>query len=151
MAYINIKDVLDKVREYEKKLEEYYAAIRDESNDNGVRLLTYYFSRHRNHLSNAIAGYDSRTIERIINVKLKYDVNFDPEKSFHLLKIPPSEIKGRELLKAAVEYDMELINLYKKILEQPLGPEPAAFIESLLHLEEKDVVMIKKMIAMDYF
>jgi len=151
MAYINIGDVLDKVREYEKKLEDYYAAIRDESEDNGVRLLTYYFSRHRNHLSNALSSYDSRSIEHIRNVKLKYDVNFDPGKSFHLLKISPCEIKGRELLEASAEYDMELINLYKKILERPLGPEPKAFIESLLHVEEKDIVMIKKMIAMDYF
>ncbi len=151
MAYGNIGNLLDKVREYEKKLEKYYAAIRDESEDNGVRLLTYYFSKHRNHLSNALSSFNSDTIVRIKNVKLKYDVGFDPEKSFHLLKIPPREIKGRELLKASVEYDMELIHLYKKILEQPLGPEPAAFIESLLRVEEKDVVMIKKMIAMDYF
>jgi hypothetical protein len=151
MAYISIEDVLGSVRQYEKKLEKYYEAIRDESNDNGVRLLTYYFSRHRNHLSNALEGYDSAAIQRIKHVKLKYDVNFDPEKSFHLLKIPPNEIRGRQLLEASVEYDMELINLYKKILEQPLGPEPASFIESLLRVEERDIVMIKKMIAMDYF
>ncbi|MCK5094825.1 MAG: hypothetical protein KAR18_08875, partial [Spirochaetes bacterium] len=61
------------------------------------------------------------------------------------------DVRGRELLEAAAGYDAELVNLYKQILQQPLGPEAQVLIESLIRVEERDIVMIKKMIAMNYF
>lgn len=151
MAIINIEDLLDRAREFEVRLEKYYASIRDESQDNGVRLLTYYLSRHRRHLEEALSDYNPEELSRIGGVKLKYDIEFYPEKAFHLMKTPPQEVKGRELLEAAVGYDTELVDLYKKILEQPLSTEAAVLIESLIRLEERDIVMLKKMIAMNYF
>ena len=54
-------------------------------------------------------------------------------------------------LEAAVGYDAELVDLYKKILQQPLSTEAAVLIESLIRLEERDIIMLKKMIAMNYF
>jgi len=78
-------------------------------------------------------------------------VDFDPEKAFHLLKTPPKDVKGMELLETSVEYDAQLVTLYKKILKQPIGPEATILVESLVRVEEKDIVMIKKMIAMNYF
>ena len=44
-----------------------------------------------------------------------------------------------------------MIELYKQILQQPLGGLGAVIFESLVRIEERDVVMIKKMIAMNYF
>ena len=151
MAFESIGDILDKAAEFENKLEKYYAAIRDESQDNGVRLLTFYFSRHRKHLTNALKGYDADKIARIRKVKLKYKIDFDPEMAFHLLKTPADQVRGQELLETSVEYDEELVALYKKILDQSIGQEATILVESLIKVEEKDIVMIKKMIAMNYF
>ncbi|HEB10900.1 MAG TPA: hypothetical protein ENI06_06770 [Spirochaetales bacterium] len=151
MAIISIEDLLNRAREFEERLEKYYASIRDESQDNGVRLLTYYLSRHRRHLEEALSDYSPEELSRIGRVKLKYDIEFYPEKVFHLMKTPPQEVKGRELLEAAVGYDTELVDLYKKILQQPLSTEAAVLIESLIRLEERDIIMLKKMIAMNYF
>ena len=82
---------------------------------------------------------------------MKYDIEFYPEKEFKLIKTPPQEVGGEELLDAAVGYDLELISLYKSILKQPLHEEAAALMESLVKMEEKDIVMLKKMIATHYF
>jgi len=151
MAIVSIGDLVERAQKFEGKLEEYYAQIRDESKDNGVRLLTYYLSRHRRHLQQVMDKFEPDMIDRILKVKLKYDIDFDADKNFHLINKPPDRIKGKELLEAAVNYDMELINLYNNMLEQPLGEDARVFIEGLKRLEEKDVVMLKKMIAMDYF
>jgi len=151
MAFVNIGDVLERAREFEERLEKYYAAIRDESQDNGVRLLTYYLSRHRRHLQQAIDEMEPNLVEHINKVRLKYDIDFSPEKAFHVMEISPTKIKGNELLEAAVGYDQDLIHLYKQVLEHPLSTEAKVFIETLIRTEEKDIVMIKKMIAMDYF
>jgi len=67
------------------------------------------------------------------------------------MQTPPREVKGQALLEAAVGYDTELVSLYKQILRQPLSTEATALVESLIRLEERDIVMLKKMIATHYF
>ena len=151
MAYESIGDLLNRAGDFEERLVKYYAALRDESNDSGVRLLTYYLSRHRRHLQNALDDLNPNNIENIRKVKIKYDVDFYPENAFHVLDVPPSELKGKDLLEAAIGYDEELVKLYKAMLENPLSTEVSVFIETLIRVEEREIVMLKKMIAMDYF
>ncbi len=151
MSIVSIGDLVDRAGKFERKLESYYSDIRDKSLNKGVRLLTYYLSRHRRHLEEVIKGFNNEAITRIFNVRLKYDINFNPDDNFDLIEKSIEEITGNELLKEACAYDEELVKLYKNILKQPLGEEAKLFIEGLLRLEEKDIVMMKKMIAMDYF
>ena len=151
MAYESIGDLLNRASDFEERLVKYYAALRDESNDNGVRLLTYYLSRHRRHLQNALDDLSPTNIENIRKVKIKYDVDFYPENAFHVLDVPPSKLKGKDILEAAIGYDEELVKLYKTMLENPLSTEASVFIETLIRVEEREIVMLKKMIAMDYF
>lgn len=150
MAIVSIGDLLDRAGASEERLEKYYAALRDASKDDGVRLLTYYLSRHRRHLQEVLKDFSAGEIERIRSVRLKYDIEFHPEKEFHLIETS-REVKGQALLEAAAGYDAELISLYQKILRQPLNPEATAFVESLIRVEERDIVMLKKMLAMHYF
>ena len=151
MAIINIGDLLNRAISYEDRLEKYYAEIRDRSKNNGTRLLSYYFSRHRRHLKQALNELKPDQIQRIRKVKLKYDIEFNPEKVFKIIDISPEEVKGNNLLEAGVKYNTALIELYKKILQQPLIREVSIFFESLIRVEERDIVMMKKMIAMNYF
>jgi len=151
LGIVSFKELLDRALEFEKQLENYYAEIRDTTQNEGVRLLTYYLSRHRRRLQQAIDQVHKNTIEHLFTIKFKYDVKFAPEKDFHPLNKSMLEIQGRELLEAAVNYDLQLTELYKKILEQPMNSEASTFVDSLIRMEEKDVVMLKKMIAMNYF
>ena len=151
MAITTIGDLLDKAGRFEARLETYYATLRDKTTDEGVRLLTYYLARHCRHLPKAVEEFSAQKMKQIREIKLKYDVEFDPEADFEILGTAPADIKGPHLLEAAVEYDSTLITLYGRVLEQPIGDEATAFFESLLGLEKKDIVMLKKMIAMNYF
>jgi len=151
MSVVSIGDLFDRAAEFEHRLEAYYATLRDETGDEGIRLLTYYLARHRRHLEKGLEGVDHDQVDHIRKIELKYDVDFRPEKQFHVIGLPTEDVHAQELLTAAVNYDSELVALYRKILEQPLHPEAVALIESLIRLEERDIVMLKKMIAMDYF
>jgi hypothetical protein len=151
MAITSIEELLDRARQFEERLEKYYAAIRDGSRDNGVRLLTYYLSRHRRHLQQALESFTPEQLARVGKIKLKYDIVFYPEKEFTLIKTAPEEVRGQELLEAAVNYDLELVNLYKSILRQPIGPEGTQAVECLIRVVERDIVMLKKILATHYF
>ena len=148
---VDFADLLDRAKEFEDRLESYYAELRDQSQDNGVRLLTYYLSRHRRHLQEALDNVGADELAHVRGIKLKHDVEFHPEKDFHVMEMPPEQVKGKDVLEAAVEYDETLVRLYKSILNQPLAKEAAELLESLVRIEERDIVMLKKMIAMNYF
>jgi hypothetical protein len=148
---VDIAELLRRAGEFEERLGRYYAAIRDASADNGVRLLTYYLSRHRRHLQEALKDFDADALQQVGKIKLKHDVEFQPEKDLQLMSLPPSAVKGKDILEAAVRYDTTLVELYRRILRQPLAPAAGEMLESLIRVEERDIVMLKKMIAMDYF
>lgn len=151
MAIVSIEQLFERAEAFEQRLEDYYAEVRNESKGDGVRLLTYYLSKHRHHLNEALENFTPEQIAKVKTVKLKYDVEFDVEKNFHLMKVPAVEVTGENLLQSAISHDAELITLYKSILEQPLGEEVTIFLESLVRVEERDIVMLKKTLAMNYF
>lgn len=147
MAIVSVGDLLDRAAVFEQELEEYYTAIRDGVTNEGVRLLTYYLSKHRRHLQKALEDFSDDKIARIRSIKLKYDIEF----KLKIDKIDLEDIKGQDLLEAASNYDAELIHLYKEILQQPLSPAATTLFETLIKIEERDIVMIRKIIATHYF
>ncbi len=151
MTSITFEELLKRATDFERRLEDYYAEIRDRTTDTGVRLLTYYLSRHRRHLEMAAISLSPERMSQIGSVRLKFDLQFDPDRDFVPMSTPPAEVTSRALLDSAVRYDTQLVGLYRSILAQPTGSEAQTFLESLIKLEEKDIVMLKKMIAMDYF
>ncbi len=151
MAFISIGNILDKAADFEKALEKYYIEIRDNTPNNGVKLLTYYLSRHRRHLQDALDNLDIADLNNIRKVKLKYEVGYYFEKEFHPMKTPVTDISGNELLESAVEYNNKLISLYKKIQDQPIPEGTRNFIGSLISIEQKDIVMLKKTMATHYY
>ncbi len=151
MAIVNIGDLFQRAEDFEHRIERYYARIRDDTENSGVRLLTYYLARHRRHLEQVLDDIDTKVVAKVRNVKLKYDIDFSPEQAFALFETEPKEVSSDALLEVAAAYDGELIDLYKKILDQPIGEDAKSIFEHLVKVEERDIVMIKKMTAMHYF
>ncbi len=151
MGILTIGEILDSARNFESRLEALYAKIRDNSTDNGVRLLTYYLARHRRHLDETLAGLDAETLRHVQAVEIKFSAPFDALADLRIPGLDPAKVTGDELMEAAIRYDSELVALYRTILSQPLGAEARAVLEALIRMEERDIVMLKKMLAMHYF
>jgi hypothetical protein len=151
MGIVTVGEVLDRARAFETLLAGFYASIRDQTQNDGVRLLTYYLARHRRHLDQALGSLGADDLGRLREVRLKHDPGLTPQAGFALMDTPPAEVGSTALLEAAVRHDEALVQAYKRMLEQPLGQEAAPLVQSLIGVEEKDIVMLKKMIAMDYF
>lgn len=151
MAIVTVGGLLDRAEEFEQRLENYYAAIRDESENNGVRLLTYYLSKHRRRLRSALADLDAGEVQRIRRIELKYADDLALDKEPRPMQTPPADVTGEELLEAAVAHDTMLIALYRHVRKQPLIAEAQAFFDALVRVEERDIVMLKKMLAVHYF
>ena len=151
MAIVTVENLLGRAEKFERRLEEFYADLRDHSDDNGVRLLTYYLARHRRHVDKALAMLDPEDRERAGKVQLRFEVEFSPEETFDLLGVPADKVRGPDLLEVAIRYDEALVRFYRQMLGQQLPKETHELIESLIRIEEKDIVMLRKMLAMNYF
>ena len=151
MAIVTVGELMDRARDFELRLEVYYAEIRDRSKDNGVRLLTYYLARHRRHQEQALAGLDPDRGGHVRMVELKFDAPFDLDAGRQMPYAPPETIQGDELIEMAVGHDRELVSLYRSVLVQPVGDDARTVLEALIRVEERDMVMLKKMQAMHYF
>ena len=151
MTAMTAGDMLDRAADFERRLEAYYADLRDRATRDGTRLLVYYLARHRRHLPEALKSFTPKQLEHIRRAPLKYDgTNFAPQKCFEGKELP-SDVTGRELLDAAIALVEELIRFYRWIAQQRLGELAAALFRSLLSVEERHVVELKKTRAMDYF
>lgn len=151
MAVVTVKDMLERAADFERRLEAYYAALRDTSKDDGVRLLVQYLARHRRHLPEALASVAPEDLSGIRTVPLKYDdPEFSPERCFAGIS-PRSDMRGREVLDQAIALVEELIRFYRWVGSQPLGTQAQSLFDTLRRIEERHVIELKKIRAMDYF
>ena len=151
MAIVTVGELLDRGRAFELRMQAYYAEIRDHSANHDVRLLTYYLARHARHHEMAFGGMAPDVLQRVREVKLNLDAPFTASAGLHLPDSPPRTVKGKELLDAAVGYDKKLVDLYRSILAHPLIDDARAAFDKLVAVEERDIVMLTRMLAMHYF
>jgi len=151
MANVTLGEILDQVQQFEKRLEVFYAAVRDTARSDGVRLLTHYLSRHRDHLPTALQTVSATALARIRRSAIKYnDTEFRPERFLEACVITP-ELQSDEFLDMAITSVEQLIGFYRWLAQQPLGTEAAGLVSCLLKIEETHVVELKKTKAMGYF
>ena len=151
MTIITVGELLDRVQDFEARLDAYYAKIRDCSKDNSVRLLTYYLSRHRRHQAIALEGLSSKILKKIRKIELQFEVPFDTTAERRLPKFKSETVRSDRLIETAIRHDGTRVSLYRSILAQPLPDDACAVLDALVRLEERDMVMLKKMLAMRYF
>jgi len=151
MGIITIEELINRVNDFEGRLEAYYADLRNRATQDGTRLLTYYLSRHRHHLPDVLTAFSSEQLAEIRHEWVRYDdTEFDPRRLF-TDRESPSDISGRELLQTAIGLVEDLLRFYEWLNQQPLGEDAKRLVEGLLRTEETHVIELKKTLATDYF
>jgi len=151
MAIIGLGSFLDQIKSFEQSAEQYYADLRDRTNNDGVRLLTHYLAKRKQHLPQALSLIKPKDLEeaRGFPVLLSEDQIPGPE-LFEENKLNENAT-GAELLATAIMFTEILLNLYEKMVELiPSGPAHGLF-RTLTVIEHRSIVELKKILAMNYF
>lgn len=151
MTVSTIVELLDQAGKFERRLEKYFAEIRDSTADNGVRLLTYSLARRSSYIQQVLDELGHDEMEAIRATRLDRGIDFLPEKEFPLLGSPPDSVTGTRLLTAVIKYSTFLTNLYRDLIEQPVSAVSVRLLTDLVRVEERDISMLKKMLRVDYF
>jgi len=150
MGVVTVADVLRHAEDFERKLAEFYKRLSERATRDGVRILADYMSRHRLRIAGALDKLSPAQVRRICCTPLRYEPHGADIRNIASAELVP-DAKAAEVLDAAIEFDEELIRLYRQVANQPVDQEVKAIFESLIRLEERSEIELKKMKAMDYF
>jgi hypothetical protein len=151
MPVVTVGNMIDRARAFETRLERYYADLRDRATDDGVRLLTYYLARRKRHLPETLSAYGSPVLDSIRRTPFKYeDTHLVVEKCFEG-KTLPSDVNAEKVLDTAIGFVEMLIGFYSHLSRQPLGEDVIGLFQSLVKIEEKDIIELNKIRATHYF
>ena len=151
MSLVTVGDLIDRASDFEICIEKYYADLRDRAVNDGVRLVTYSLARRKRRLVETLDNYSSKQIELIRRIPVKFEVVDLRNESYFSDRILPDDTNADTLLRNAVEFVELLISFYREIAQKSPGEEIGVLFSSLLKIEEKDVIELKKIRAMNYF
>jgi len=153
MAITTIAQVLEHAEKFERMLAEFYANISNETEREGVRLLTDYMSRHRirsHEILSKLPVDSADQIYKIYHTPLQYEPCGADKHSFDNINLSPDATSSR-VLDAAIQLDECLVDFYKQVVNQPIDQNVKQLFEGLIQAEEYDEIALKKIKAMDYF
>ncbi len=151
MATLTLGAFLDLELAFKKRLNKYYAEVRDHTPDNGIRLLTYHLARDRGRLPVALDDLPKKTLEHARKTAFICDEPFDPQVEHGLPTSNPATVKGTELLEDAIRRQGKLASRYRFILTHSSDENVRAVLAALIQVKERDIGLMKKMQAMHYF
>jgi hypothetical protein len=125
--------------------------LRDRSEDNTVRLLTYYLARNRRRMQQVFADFDAQALDQVRSIEMRETVPLFSDEEFQAFMTTPEDTQGGDLLRAAIAHNEHLVRYYALLLKEPMTVDAALLLQNLSRIEESDIAVLKKMVAMHYF
>lgn len=151
MAKLTVGEFLDKNLAFKNRLTSFYAEIRDQTQDNAIRLLTYHLAKGKTRQAVALENLPPETIHQARKVQIALDEPFNPKKKHRLPDFEPATVNGNDLIGEAIARQGKLASQYRFILAQTRHEDVRAVLTALVLMEERDIELLKKMLAMRYF
>lgn len=151
MKILTLGDFLDRELAFRKRLNAYYAKIRDRTEDNGIRLLTYHLGRDRGRHAIALSNLPRETIDHARKAAFVGEEPFDPKVERRLPAFDHATVTGNDLLEDAVSRQSRQALRYRILLTQFSDEAVRIVLAALVHVKERDIDLMKKMQTMHYF
>jgi hypothetical protein len=148
MTTLTLGSMLDRSARYEQGLESYYADLRDGCSDNGVRLLTY--SLRRQHQQQLLSQLSDGQLEDLRNTILEPVPELEAPWLDQLPVWPGGSMCGDDVLQEAIALRGGLISYYRAAYVQLSPGSALELLQTLIQVEERDIMMLNKMRDMRY-
>ena len=137
MAIKNTRDVLDYVREYHKKLSDFYHKLADQTHRERVKILLDYMARHERHFEESLAAYEKDASKTVMDSWLQCAPDIDIDDTFTDVNLE-SDMSVDDVVNLAVKFDNYVIELYKKIADSCELTETKNVFTKLLEMENHE-------------
>jgi rubrerythrin len=138
MRFETTRDVLDYVKQFHRKARNLYSELADQEEQERLKLLLDYLSRHENHLAKSLADYEQETSEKILNTWFQYVPDQALLEPINNIDIEPN-LSVDEIVNLAMRLDNCLIELYKEMIDHSSAiSEVKEVFQNLLDMEKQE-------------
>lgn len=148
---VNLGALLDLISDFEQQLDHYLLTTRDKSKDNSARLVTYCLALHRRHQESVMSGLKPKALLVARKATIKPGPVSIHAKRLMIPVTAPESITGKELIKAAICYNTELLSICRAVMADRVSNEVCIVLKACAGIKERDILMLKKMLDMKYF
>lgn len=150
-TYGQVRDVLNAAADFHRDLRAFYGRLAKQEDQQRVRMLLDYMSRHEKDFEKALAQYDQEGAGKLLDTWMHYT----PEE--RALNVPQPEslrddMTVDEAVDTAVRLDKELVQFYSQAAKLAKTPEVRHLFEELKERQEDqerklkvDAVSLKRM------
>jgi hypothetical protein len=141
-----IADVINSILAHEKKVANFYVALRDDSHNSSLRLLSYFLRRHCHSLSETLSKEDPAIVEILMNSEINKaptTMLADPE----YISMHHSELEADGLLKKILEHELLIKSIYTEIIDSCEKDVAVTLIKKILSVQNNKVNILQKMLA----
>jgi rubrerythrin len=151
MAIVTLGSFLDEIARFEQSAEKYYADLRDRTSNDGVRLLTHYLAKRKQHLPQALSLVTPEDLAEARKFPILISENLIPGQEFFTQQRLDDDADGGRLLSAAIIFTETLLTIYEKMVAAIPSGRAHSLFRTLAVIEHRAIVELKKILAMDYF
>jgi rubrerythrin len=138
MRFETTRDVLDCVKQFHSKASDLYNQLANHEEQERLKLLLDYLSRHETHLAKSLADYEQETSEKILNTWFQYVPDQALLEPINNIDIEPN-LSVDEIVDLAMGLDNCLIELYKEMINHSSAiSEVKEVFQNLLDMEKQE-------------
>ncbi len=141
LRFEQVKDVIDYCRSLHHEIGEFYATLGEEVEQQRVKMLLTYLSRHEAHLEESLKDYEADASHKIMDTWLQFVPSSGIEESIKAFNVDP-DMSVDEVVNKTIEFDNALISLYKEAINETSEPSVRAVFENLITMEDKEKIKV---------
>jgi rubrerythrin len=132
-----VKDVLDYGKTVHADLRKFYASLNGEDQQERVKMLLDYLSRHEQHLEETMSRFEAVSHQDVLDTWMQYAPSINVLKLIGNQEIRPC-MSVDEVVKLVVEFDDALVEFYREAANECDLPRVKEVFLNLIELENHE-------------
>lgn len=138
MRYMQIRDMLDRVRDFHGQLGDYYHQLSETADRERIKLLLDHMSNQKKQLRDGLAAFEQEVSKQVLDTWV--DSEFcDQALSTCEQTFAPRDTSVEGVIKAAMDMDNCLIGFYREVVEHVESEHVREVFQNLIAMEAGDL------------
>ena len=146
MLDIQIKEILEYTKKVDEAISAIYAKFSESAHNQLAGQLAEYLGRHYKRMSEVIGTMSEEKSSTLLSAYVPYGPQPADIKRLEDFTLEPDSSVD-DLLDRAIELDGKLVEMFKMVLDEPVGLEVKELFEKLVKHEEGDQANLRKIKA----
>ena len=146
-----IRELIDQARDFHHQLAGFYEKLGGIAEQERVRLLLDYMSRHEGHLEQCLREYEDDTGADVLESCMSFTPGSATCQCFEGIELKP-DMSTSDVINTAMKLDDCLVRFYRQIAENATNPRVRALFNQLMDLEQaEERITVRNAIEVDDF